>query len=866
MRRLLYLIPLALLLACSAAPRPEPLDLSDWPTAPAPGTQDAPQPKDYQAILKQVAAGEPEQAQAAVEALLEGYPGDANLYLLKAKILIARGQQQAALDYLTTEIEKNPGLPSLLAARGQLLDDLGYQESAKTDFLSARAAGVDQVNVHQGLAKIFVEEKDLRAALGSVKSALELEPGNHQAWFQRAQLELQLGQLQQALFSSMKTIELEPDNPRYQQFYVDFLAYTGQKSSLGKKLKELVQRFPDEPWFALRLSTWHIEHRQIGPAKEVIQKALKHQPKDHLLHFQLATILAAEKHYDDAIQHFKAGLAAKPETHLAMVQIGRIHLNRNEPKEALEWLEKARKAGAEDLFVYETLARIYNQQGDSFLAEQVIVEGLNLDGNNTSLLLEYGTLLERRHKYDQAIMAFEQALKDHPENNFILGKLGNLYRIKKVYGKAAQHLEAAAKAQPRSPWVKAHLVELYVETENWPKALAEIEAMIAQNPDDYWPYAKRALIHLKQDRPEQAEADVKAAIKKNPQAHWLREFEGQILAKLGRHKEAAQAFEKALVADGNNAFLMVRLGYSRLHFDRSGALEAVEQALGLEDFELSGLELYLYLQGETAATWGFAPEGEEMQIYELVVHKKLDEARQRIKRLKSPYKPYLAFFADILEQGPKARLSVYQKQPLNEKQPAWFGFYQAAHAMFIKAEDQALAHLAAAYRARPQDPWIQARLAYNYELDKQHQKAINLLKQHLKQRPESLWAKLRLALNYDLAGMTEQSEAVYLEILEQRPDEHIALNNLAWLYVTAKDPKLIRIEKALELSQKAVSLSPTSANLDTLAEIYYLKKEYKMALRTIERALDQDRQSLDYFKKQKKKILKALQAAQETDR
>ncbi len=62
------------------------------------------------------------------------------------------------------------------------------------------------------------------------------------------------------------------------------------------------------------------------------------------------------------------------------------------------------------------------------------------------------------------------------------------------------------------------------------------------------------------------------------------------------------------------------------------------------------------------------------------------------------------------------------------------------------------------------------------------------------------------------------------------------------------------------LALKAVSISSSPANLDTLAEAYYQKKEFQKALKTAERALDRDRQGLDDFKKTKKKILKAIQS------
>ncbi|MFH2133477.1 MAG: tetratricopeptide repeat protein, partial [bacterium] len=108
-----------------------------------------------------------------------------------------------------------------------------------------------------------------------------------------------------------------------------------------------------------------------------------------------------------------------------------------------------------------------------------------------------------------------------------------------------------------------------------------------------------------------------------------------------------------------------------------------------------------------------------------------------------------------------------------------------------------------------------------------------------------------------------KAETGYQEILAINPQDKVAWNNLAWMYLTAKNKEMHKLEEALQLALKAVELSPSPANLDTLAEAYYQKKEYQKALKTVERALDRDRQGLDDFKRTQKKILKAIQSTQE---
>lgn len=68
-----------------------------------------------------------------------------------------------------------------------------------------------------------------------------------------------------------------------------------------------------------------------------------------------------------------------------------------------------------------------------------------------------------------------------------------------------------------------------------------------------------------------------------------------------------------------------------------------------------------------------------------------------------------------------------------------------------------------------------------------------------------------------------KAEALFLRSIARDPKYHMAHNNLAWLYVTTKDPKLHNAKKALELATKAVELSnrKEGASLDTLAHAYF---------------------------------------------
>jgi TPR repeat protein len=88
-----------------------------------------------------------------------------------------------------------------------------------------------------------------------------------------------------------------------------------------------------------------------------------------------------------------------------------------------------------------------------------------------------------------------------------------------------------------------------------------------------------------------------------------------------------------------------------------------------------------------------------------------------------------------------------------------------------------------------------------------------------------------------------KDEAKGLEYYEQAitkdPEDYVTLNNIAWLCVTADDPKLHNPQKALQYAIRAVQLSggKEPAELDTLAHAYFATGDIDKALEIEGKAL-----------------------------
>lgn len=89
-----------------------------------------------------------------------------------------------------------------------------------------------------------------------------------------------------------------------------------------------------------------------------------------------------------------------------------------------------------------------------------------------------------------------------------------------------------------------------------------------------------------------------------------------------------------------------------------------------------------------------------------------------------------------------------------------------------------------------------------------------------------------LGSRLESAGRERDAAEAYEAALSESPDNPAALNNLAWLLATAKDPAARDAARAVELATKAAALSKSAdpAHLDTLAAAYAAKGEWKQAV------------------------------------
>jgi tetratricopeptide (TPR) repeat protein len=122
--------------------------------------------------------------------------------------------------------------------------------------------------------------------------------------------------------------------------------------------------------------------------------------------------------------------------------------------------------------------------------------------------------------------------------------------------------------------------------------------------------------------------------------------------------------------------------------------------------------------------------------------------------------------------------------------------------------------------------------------------------EHLANNPNNVVLLQRLAMFYHKRGELRETIKLYERVLSLDENQPIALNNLAWILVTADDAELRDRKRSLVLARRAVALERSPVFLDTLAEALYANGFAREAAETIQEAIGLARDNVEYYKRQ----------------
>ncbi len=791
-----------------------------------------------------------------------------------AEILFLQGKERELLNYLTALIENaelskdnqaNPQkrISQYVALRGIFLYRLNYKNSASQDLYKAynfKYTNLEFLLYFHSLLKERRADKNFIYTV--ITKALEKDIKNDKLWFEKAKLESQEKKPEEAYTSLREALSLRED-----PFYFE-LALTLDKIYnpyiYTSNVINIIEKYPRIFIFQVRYYQLAKKNNYLIEFTKFLKQRIQKLPptnSENLANFYylLAQAQGDLKQKEAAIENYQKGLAVFSNP-LAEVRLARLLWELGRKKESVLYLVEAASKNYSDLFIYRSLAQHYSNSGLYLTAEQYILQGLEINPQDASLLFEYALISEKIGHYDEAIKAVKELLKIKRDTRF-LNHLGRLLTLTEDYSQADQYLRESLKIKENTT-ARYYLALNDYYQQNFSKSLQHLKMIIGSKNAFSEIYTLAAAANFNQKKFEKA-LDYIDELQKYSEKTNIQNF--SILAKkikiesllhLGKWDLAAETIELYNKGDSFNFYYKRQMIFLLFLKGDRKVEDAIEEYLDNFQPDIRMIEILYYLKKGKNYLWNFLDE-EDAVLYEKKIFNqfladidRLDDSTLFNNDTLSNNGTF-SKYAWAIEQ--EATTDLLQKAPSDT---FWRNYISGLEAFRNRDYEKSFLLLNSALE-KEKAPWGYFLLGMLFERQKNYSNSADSYKKFLSAYPNNGTVLERLAVVYDLDEQSDLSEKIYHRILQRNPNNATALNNLSWLYLTKKQSPENQ-KKALKLAKKAVTIRKVSAHLDTLAEAYFQNKQYKKAIKFIEQAVALDRNNLDHFKLQRNKFLEKI--------
>jgi tetratricopeptide (TPR) repeat protein len=458
---------------------------------------------------------------------------------------------------------------------------------------------------------------------------------------------------------------------------------------------------------------------------------------------------------------------------------------------------------------------------------------------------------------------------------------------------ATKSLELALKHDPDSNYLKSKLAYQYAKAENIPEAMKLLDEVLTQNPKNLealFLYARilavkgdfdqskaiflkimdldeikddedrraevsfiLASLYIEKGELSRAEEILKKILAENPEHILSYYYLGRVYSEQNRIKEAASIYQKSVEIDPRFSLGWRALG---LIYEYSGEIDegisAYERVVLLETLNIDArtklIDLYMKKNEPKKAIEQISiikklyPNVPDVSIrlglfyyHEKMFDQAESEFLEAVQKFKQPgdLYYYLGLTQYQLKKNDLAEKS-FSKVSSNAElfavsQLALSGLYEEN-----KQPDKAHKTLEKALPKSPNSVDLRVGLANSLIRKKQFDEAQKILEDGLALSPKEERYHLSLAEIFERKKQYDLLEKILRSLLIINPDSANALNFLGYSYADRN----INLNEAEEMIQKALLLKPNDSYIqDSLAWVYYQKKDYKRAEELVRQAL-----------------------------
>ena len=457
------------------------------------------------------------QAMALAETLVSQDPENPDNLLLLVR-LINTSEEDARLQGLLKKIlVLDPKNKETYLRLGKIyMDNQNFPESL--DLFSQMAEQLPDYYVaffYLGEAHLLMDHQD--PAKAAFLKCIELEPELVEPRFRLIEIyEKQGGKShkRKIIESYEKILEIEPENDRAVLEMALFYYKNNEKKKAASLFEDLGNEVKENPGLVMSAVDTFISGKRYQDAVIIFSQMIKADPNNANLNFFTGLAYEAVEEKQAAIRHYLKVTPDHPQYKKTLLSIAFLYRDLGLPQQAIQMLKKQYQQDPKDIDIISFLASFYEDQAQYDKAITLIENGLQTVPDNTTLLFRLGTIQDKAGLKDQTIMTMEKviqidpenasalnylgytyadmgikldqaldlisrAMKQKPDDGYIIDSMGWVYFQKQDYEKAVHYLERAAQLSDFESIIAGHLAEAYEKNGQLTEALATYQRALA---------------------------------------------------------------------------------------------------------------------------------------------------------------------------------------------------------------------------------------------------------------------------------------------------------------------------------------------------------------------------------------------------
>ena len=445
----------------------------------------------------------------------------------------------------------------------------------------------------------------------------KVEPETSSGWLERAARLLLIGEIQVALESVEKAVEINPDNGEAWLLHAKLLSADEERT---KEALQSIRRATALGEYGVLLESEVFENNgRLDAARAVLEERLETNPEDTEARARLSLVLLragapewsrkvldeappeawdsaamhvmdgrlhlldSEEHRDsmgshdqiillDSMVAFDAAIERDRENGLAWLGRARALRYQGAPNEAEVALTRARRLIPEHPSIPLEESQLCLDLGRLEQADTLIAEAATLLNDHNSIPFVRGLIAARQHRLSEAISLFSKVIASEPKH--VRARLNRCSALL-LKGDLASALDDADQLEsiyPRLNIARLRRAEIQMSNGDWEDAETELRTLL-----EYKPEHTMALVHLgtcliARGRSEQAEKPLNAALQIDSSHSDAWYQRGLLYLDFGRIDDAKQDFENA--ADNDPHHIDARLKIAAIMHETGDSKQA----------------------------------------------------------------------------------------------------------------------------------------------------------------------------------------------------------------------------------------------------------------------------------------------------